>query len=103
MNTNRIFLGDLMYDEEFVKTVVLLKCKDDVYVALDDINSIMDVHRINNKKSTLPAFTTTMKVDYYYVDKDSLTPYYKKQSHKTLKKIKFDVLLDSRNPKGINL
>ena len=102
MNTNKIFLGNLMYDEKFVGIRIFLKCKGDVYVALDDINSIMDVHRINNKKSTLPAFTT-MKGDYYYVDKDSLTPYYKKQSHKSLKKIKFDILLDSRNPKGINL
>ncbi len=102
MNTNRIFLGNLMYDEKFVGIRIFLKCKGDVYVALDDINSIMDVHRINNKKSTLTTFTT-MNSDYYYIDEDSLTPYYEKQKHKSLKKIKFDVLLDSRNPKGINL
>ena len=53
MNTNRIFLGNVMCDKEFIGTMVLLKCKDDLYVALDNIDTIMDVYKINHNKSTL--------------------------------------------------
>lgn len=101
MNTNRIFLGNVMCDKEFIGTMVLLKCKEDIYVALDNIDTMIDVYKINHKKSTLLTFTT-QKNGYYYVDKDSLRPYYEKTKQKTLKKIKSDVLLDPRNPKGIN-
>ena len=100
MNTNRIFLGNVMCDKEFVGTMVLLKCKEDLYVALNNIDTMMDVYKINHNKSTLLTFPT-QENEYYYVDKNSLTPYYEKQKQKTLKRIKFDVLLDSRNPRGI--
>ena len=102
MNTNRIFLGNLMCDKEFIETTVFLKCKDDIYVKLDDIDSILDIYNINNKKKSLPILST-MKNGYYYIDEDSLIPYYEKQKHKSLKKIKLDVFTDSRNIKKINL
>lgn len=101
MNTNKIFLGNVMRDKELIGPMVLLKCKDNLYVALDSINTLMDIYKINHNKSTLMTFST-IENEHHYVDKNSLTPYYKKQKQKTLKKIKFDVLLDPRNPKGIN-
>lgn len=101
MNTNRIFLGNVMCDKEFVGTMVLIKCKKDLYVAVDNVDTIIDVYKIKHNKSILLTYPTREN-NYYYVDKNSLTPYYEKQKQKTLKKIKFDVLSDSRNPRGIN-
>lgn len=100
MKTNRIFLGNVMCDKELIGTMVLLKCKNDVYVALDDVDTLMDVYKIDHNQSTLMTFSTDEN-EHYYVDKDSIAPYYEKQKQKTLKRIKFDVLLDPRNPRGI--
>lgn len=91
MNTNRIFLGNVMCDKELIETMVLLKCKDNLYVALDNIDTLMDVYKIHHNKSTLMTFST-VKNEYYYVDKNSLIPYYEKQKQKTLRRIKTDIL-----------
>ena len=103
MNTNRIFLRNIMCGNEFLGTTVFVKFKDDLYVALDRIDTLIDVYKINHNKSNIMTFSTSEN-EHYYIDKNSLTPYYEKQKQKqkTLKKIKFDVLLDPRNPSGID-
>ena len=101
MNTNRIFLGNVMCGKELIGQMVLLQCKEDLYVALDNVETFMDVFKISHNQSNLMTLSTVSD-GYYYVDKSSLKPYYEKRKQKTLKRIKRDVLLDSRNPSGIN-
>lgn len=99
MNTNRFFY--VMCDKKPIGTMVLLKCKNDLYVTLHNIDTLIDIYKINHNKSSLMVFSTVQN-GYYYVDKNSLTPYYEKQKQKTLKRIKFDVLLDPRNSRDID-
>lgn len=101
MNTNRIFLGNIMCGNELLGTMVFVKFKDDLYASLDDIDTLIDVYKINHNKSNVMTFST-VENENYYIDKDSLTPYYEKQKQKTLKRIKSDYLLDARNPSGID-
>ncbi len=57
MNTNRIFLSNVMCGEGLVATnIVLLKCKNDVYVALNNVNSLIDIYKINHKKTNLLTY-----------------------------------------------
>ena len=96
MNTNKIFLGNIMCDQNLVDTnVVLLKCKYDVYVELKYINSASDVRRINTNQSTLMRYKT-LKNGYYYVDRASLKPYYERPKQKSLRKIKYDAGLSAK-------
>lgn len=40
-------------DKEFVKTTVLLKCKGNLYIALDNIDTVMNIYKINHNRSIL--------------------------------------------------
>ena len=105
MNTNRIFIGTLMNEDKVIGTNLFIKF-DNEYILLNDINNILDLY---SKKSNITRFKaeevncnlkrTKNKI---YINKDSLIPYYDKKRHKSLRKIKFDYMLDSRNPIGIN-
>lgn len=104
MNTNRIFIGNIMFDKElFLAEVILLKCDNEIYVALDDIHTIMDIYRINNNnnKDKMVVFSTTKSFSYW-VDEQSLIPYYKKQNHKTLARIKAEVMINEQLPRSID-
>ena len=101
MNTNRIFIGNLMCDKNEIGQSVFLKVGED-YVFLDDVNNLLDMLKIKSKTTKIPKLNT-IKNGYYYIDKSSLKPFYEKNTNKSLKKIKEDYLLDSRNPKGINM
>jgi len=102
MNTNRIFLGNLMCGKDLVReNVVLLKCNGGFYVQLNDVKNLIDLHKINRKKTNLKIYRT-IENDGYYVLENSLVSYYEQPKHKTLKKIKLDVLVDARNPIGID-
>lgn len=102
MNTNRIFLGNIMYGTELIQTTVLLKCKNDVYINLDNILRLTDIYKIEHNKSDLITFSTIYNEDNFYIDKESLKPYYEKEKNKSLIRIKHDILVDSRNTKGID-
>ena len=101
MNTNRVFLGNIMCDKDLVCTTALLKCKNDSFVALDNVDNIIDIFKLNTNSSDIMTFSTDPS-EYYYVDPYSLIPYYEKKEQKTLRKIKDDFLLDPRNPRGID-
>ena len=102
MNTNRIFIGNVMHCDNSCGIGVFLKLKNDKYALLDDIENLLDIFKINHNTSSINTLST-MKEDEFYIDENSLAPYYEKQKQKTLRKIKFDYLCDSRNPRGIKL
>lgn len=76
MNTNRIFLGNVMCsDKEFVKTTVLLKCKGNLYIALDNIDTVMNIYKINHNRSilfTCPTEKNDYLVSIYYSQNKSV-------------------------------
>ena len=102
MNTNRIFIGNIIRYNQSCETGVFLKLKNNKYVQLDNIKNIWDIFKINHNQSSIITLST-VKNDTFYIDKNSLTPYYEKQKQKTLRKIKLDYVCDARNPRGIDL
>jgi len=101
MNTDRIFLGNIMCDKElFAANVVLLKTKNDCYVPLNRIVSFKEIYIIDHNISDLQIYDTIPN-GYYYVDKNSLYPYYAKQRQKSLRKVKLDIIWDKQNSNGL--
>lgn len=105
MNTNKIFIGTLMNMDKEIGTNVFIKIGDE-YMLLNDVNNIFNLY---SKKSDIKRFKASLvnsnlkeTKDTYYINKDSLIPYYSKRHYKSLRKIKLDYILDSRNPIGIN-
>lgn len=105
MNTNRIFIGTLMNEDKVIGTNVFIKI-DNEYILLNDVNTLFDLYSKNSdiKRFSAININTNLKgtKDKVYINKDSLIPYYDKKRYKSLRKIKFDYMLDSRNPIGIN-
>ena len=101
MNTNRIFEGEIVLNNEKIGTSVFLKVGEK-FVLLDDINTIIDLVKLNlNINDNIMIFDTGSSKKYY-IDENSLIPYYQEEKQKTLRKIKLDFLCDSRNPSGID-
>ena len=98
MNTDRIVIADLIYNQKKTGTYVFLKVKGDRYVLLDDIKSELELTGFNVKKLNI---FEACEDSCCYIDKETIRPFYNKTRHKSLKKIKFDYLLDPRNPRGV--
>lgn len=101
MNTNRIFEGEVFSNNEKIGTSVFLKTGEK-FVLLDDINTTIDLIKLdlNINNGNILIFDTDNSKKYY-IDENTLVPYYEKEKQKTLRKIKLDFLCDSRNPGGI--
>ena len=100
MNTSKIYIGKLICEKKEEGRRAFLKIGKR-FAILDDINTHFDVLKLRVNRTSIPTFSTNSDNDCY-VEEESLNPYYEKQGHKTLKKIKLDYLLDARNPSGIN-
>ena len=98
MNTDRIVIADLIYNQRKTGTFVFLRIKGDRFVLLDDVKSELELNRFNINK--LNIFDAS-KDCCCYIDKETIKPFYCKTEHKSLKKIKLDYLLDPRNPRGV--
>lgn len=98
MNTDRIVIADLIYNQKKTGTFIFLRVHGNKYVLLDDIKSGFDLSKFNINK--LNIFETTPE-RCCYIDESTIKPYYMKKKNKSLRKIKLDYLLDSRNPRGV--
>lgn len=99
MKTDRIYEGNVICDNMDKGKFVFIKIGER-FVFLDEVNNLIDLLKIGNGMSNIIMFDTD-KTKRYYIDEETLKPYYEKNSHKTLKRIKFDYLLDPRSPIGI--
>ena len=76
MDTNRIFVGNLMCNKELIGMSVFLKIGEE-FVFLDDVNNLIDILKVKSNNKKIPKLGTTNN-GYYYIDKNSLTPFYEK-------------------------
>lgn len=99
MNTNRVFIGNIMKGNILIGSYVFLKINED-YILLEDINSVIDLLKLKCNYMHIRRFYIN-NGDDFYIDKDSLKPYYDRSGHRTLRRIKTDYMCDVRNPRGI--
>ena len=97
----------------YKENVPILKLKDDNYVCVDSIDSLKSYLELYDfilskgvSKSDLILSTCPSNKDEIFVDVKSLIPYYDRENLKentTIRKVKKDLMMDPRFPRGIDL
>ncbi|MBQ3020999.1 MAG: hypothetical protein IJD92_02090 [Bacilli bacterium] len=89
MNTNKIYIGNIMYDNKIYMENAVLLYNNGKFYNLSEIPYYF-AKKYRKKDNKLMGLDT-IKKDGWHIQSFSLRPYYDKRYHKSLKKVYEDI------------